>query len=243
MERSQDVACKFFPNVIRKPVLRGTESNYRGNVEDRTIEGSWKSRVRRVHTGNSQHISFEDEKKKKQQWEGNENRLKHLPCFQNASSHTFVQPCILRFCVSFLQAEKNASGESGGHKKKSREETREKVKQSTKFKVTSSRLIRFGTRLKVKFVSSSFRWLRNASFYAPNQQQTAGPKRGQYIFTFIASGFLLCCLMLLSQFAAWNKKKKLPRDISLHNNKKVRNEKSSASLLLHRYRNHELYNE
>lgn len=68
----------------------------------------------------------------------------------------------------------------------------ENVKQSTKFKVTSSRLIRFGTRLKVKLVSSSRFISTRILFYAPNQQTAFWPQRGQYFFTFFSlKAFLL----------------------------------------------------
>lgn len=59
------------------------------------------------------------------------------------------------------------------------------MKQSTKFKVTSSRLIRFGTRLKVKLVSSSrFTSTRIYFLRAQSTNRVLAPTRSIFLHIF-----------------------------------------------------------
>lgn len=106
----------------------------------------------------------------------------------------------------------------------------------------NGRLIRLGTRLKVK--------LYVFVFFSSTSRDDAFFARSNCCPITVNISLFFAFLFRVSYSAATRRKRNKLRDISLHNNKKFmikgekeRSKKSLASLSLHRYGNHELYNE
>lgn len=111
-------------------------------------------------------------------------------------------------------------------------------KCETKFKAASSRLIRFGTRLKVKLVSSSRFTSTRILFTRPINKPRSGPNAVNIPSHFLAESVFCFASRIPFSICRMAQEENHARDVSLHNNKTRFARRSPVRLLLHRYCQH-----